>query len=326
MKALSRWRLLDQYYLLALDGTGIWSSEKRHCDYCLKAEIDGREHYYHHVLVAQLVTAHGLALTVGFEFIDNRDILDARAYKNEEERKQDCELKAFYRLAPRLKRHFPQLPLCVLADSLYLGQPFFDICRRSKWRYMVVFKEGSMPATYQEYEKLKALSMPTPIVIDHKGARQEYQWVNDIDYEGHKLNALECHDFSGGEDTPFVWVTDLPITEKNFSKLANHGGRQRWKVENQGFNIQKNGGYGLEHAYSLDPNAMVNFFALLQIAHILNQLMEMGSLLGKAAVQALGGLYKVARRLLESLRYETTTPEEFDQLFLEPFQIRLDSP
>ncbi|RLC74380.1 MAG: hypothetical protein DRJ03_17950 [Chloroflexi bacterium] len=34
--------------------------------------------------------------------------------------------------------------------------------------------------------------------------------------------------------------------------LANEGGRLRWKIENEGFNVQKNGGYGLEHAYTRD--------------------------------------------------------------------------
>ena len=27
------------------------------------------------------------------------------------------------------------------------------------------------------------------------------------------------------------------------------GGRLRWKTENAGFNVQKNGGYNMEHAY-----------------------------------------------------------------------------
>jgi len=70
---------------------------------------------------------------------------------------------------------------------------------------------------------------------------------------------------------------------------------------------------------------MVNFFALLQIGHMLNQLLEKGSLVGKAAIDKLGGLFKVAIRLLESLRYEPTTPEAYADLFATTFQIRLDS-
>lgn len=44
------------------------------------------------------------------------------------------------------------------------------------------------------------------------------------------------------------WVTDLPVTEKNVALLAQ-GGRGRWKIENEMFNTQKNGGYHLEHNF-----------------------------------------------------------------------------
>ena len=325
MKALSRWRLLDNHYLIAVDGTRIVSFEQPHCEHCLTAEINGKMRYYHHVLVAQLVTAHGLALTVGYEFIDNRSSPPLASFKNPEEWKQDCELKAFYRLAPRLKQYFPQLSLCLLVDSLYVGKGFFQVCEDCRWKYIAVFKEGSMPAVYREYEALKELSMPTPAFWKHGEAGQRYHWVNEIGYHPYRLNVLECLETSKAGEKKFVWMTNIPVTRKNFSKLANQGGRQRWKIENQGFNIQKNGGYGLEHSYSFDPNGMVNFFVLLQIAHILNQLLEKGSLVGKDVVDGIGGLFKVARRLLESLRNEPTSEEEFQVLLLPSFQIRLDT-
>lgn len=42
----------------------------------------------------------------------------------------------------------------------------------------------------------------------------------------------------------------------------------RWKIENQGFNLQKNSGLNLEHAYSTDPDVMKSFYYLMQIAHL----------------------------------------------------------
>lgn len=325
MRALKRWRFLGQHYLIALDGTGLFSFKERHCPHCLEGEVNGQKRYYHHVLDAKLVTSNGLALSIGYEFIDNRDVECGAGYASEEERKQDCELKAFYRLAPRLKRRFPQLRICLLADSLYLGKPVFDLCRKYHWRFMITFKEGSMPRVYEEYESLKQLSMPEPKIFFNAKTQQRYHWVNEIDYEGHKLNVLELLQPSERKGSRFVWMTNIRITNKNFHQLANQGGRQRWKIENQGYNIQKNGGYRLEHAYSRDPIGMVNFYGLLQVAHMINQLLEKGSLLGKKAVEKLGGLRKVAQRLLESLRNHATTQEEFDALFEGKFQIRLDS-
>ena len=52
-------------------------------------------------------------------------------------------------------------------------------------------------------------------------------------------------------------------------------GRLRWKIKNEGFNTQKNQGYNLQHKYAeKDFNAMQNYYQLLQIAHLINQLTE----------------------------------------------------
>jgi hypothetical protein len=106
-KALHRQRLLDCYYVVAIDGTGMLSFEKRHCPHCLTQTQDGVTRYYHPVLEAKLVTPAGLVVSLMTEFIEN---VDPGASK------QDCELKAFYRLAARLKQRFPRLPISLCAD------------------------------------------------------------------------------------------------------------------------------------------------------------------------------------------------------------------
>jgi hypothetical protein len=51
-------------------------------------------------------------------------------------------------------------------------------------------------------------------------------------------------------------------------------GRLRWKIENEGFNSLKNGGYALQHKYSrVSYQATKNYYQLIQIAHLINQLM-----------------------------------------------------
>jgi hypothetical protein len=45
-------------------------------------------------------------------------------------------------------------------------------------------------------------------------------------------------------------MTNVKVSAQNVAALAGDGGRDRWKIENEGFNAQKNGGYGLEHGYS----------------------------------------------------------------------------
>lgn len=46
-----------------------------------------------------------------------------------------------------------------------------------------------------------------------------------------------------------MWIASFEITNKN-SKEIIYFGRQRWRIENEGFNNQKNGTFDMEHKYS----------------------------------------------------------------------------
>ncbi len=60
--------------------------------------------------------------------------------------------------------------------------------------------------------------------------------------------------------------------------LKAYTGRLRWKIENEGFNTQKNLGYNLKHKYSrVSWLAAKNYYQCLQIGHLLNQLLELSS-------------------------------------------------
>ena len=58
-------------------------------------------------------------------------------------------------------------------------------------------------------------------------------------------------------------------------------GRRRWKIENEGFNEQKNGTYNISHLCSRNDNALKIHYIFIQLAHIIRQLLEKGSLLLK---------------------------------------------
>ncbi len=110
------------------------------------------------------------------------------------------------------------------------------------------------------------------------------------------------------------------------------GGRYRWKMENEGFNRQKNSGLNLEHVYSTDPEKWQSYYLLLQIAFILVQLLERGRLLRRLAAEAgrpvwklFGSLKNVARRLLESVRYLAWEEAWFDPRQAGELRISLDT-
>lgn len=51
-------------------------------------------------------------------------------------------------------------------------------------------------------------------------------------------------------------------------------GRKRWKIENEGFNSQKNRQEDITHACSHNANTMKNHYLMTQTADIVKQLYE----------------------------------------------------
>jgi len=326
MKVLSRFRI-EGHYPVSVDATGQLVFDYEHCEHCLRQEHkDGRVYYYHPVLEAKIVVPNGMALSIATEFIENKDGKDNT---NTEKAKQDCELKAFKRLAEQLKRDFPQLKICLLLDGLYANASVFEICRKNGWKYIITFKKGSMPATFQEYQDIKKMDEECENVDEYEdeAIKQDYQWVNDIDYKDYKLNVLECQetDKNKKKKKTFIFVTNFKIHYQNVRTL-HKGGRLRWKTENEGFNTQKNQGYQLEHAYSQHPVAIKNFYILLQIAHIINQLMEKGSLLADQIQKVFGSLKNISDQLLECLRTSVLGHIRIRAINNSRYQIRLADP
>jgi hypothetical protein len=328
-KVLYGWRLYGNF-LVAVDGTGVLTFRERHCEQCMTRKLNNGENlYYHPVLEAKLVTANGFAFSLITEFIENTD---------PQADKQDCELKAFYRLSRRLKSRFPRLPICLLLDGLFAGGPTFQLCHDYDWRYMVILQEADLPQVHRTYNLLLSQTPENRKQIclgQQQEILQEFHWGRQIDYRDsqdchHTLNMLVCKETrptrqGNTHTTTFKWLTNFIPTARNVDTLANQGGRLRWKVENEGFNIQKNGGFHLEHPYSQNDTARKVFYFLLQIAYLIFQLLEKGSLFRKAFPQGVGSLRNIAFRLLEAWRNLRLSPADFCALYQDRYQIRFDS-
>ena len=339
MKALDSARLLGDVVVL-LDATGHLSFDREHCEHCLVQTHGDRSYYYHQVLEAKVLGPSGLVLSVDTEFIDNSWGGPRPSDQSDEDWKQDCELKGFQRLAPSLKTAFPQTRFCWVADSLYGCGPAMSLCEDHDWHYVFTFKPGRTPALWEEFESLLKLRPEQVVYVKRPdGLEEEYRWMNDLDYTDssgreHHLDAIKYVARRDGEEvSTWAWMTNHHVTARNVLAIANQGGRPRSKIENEGFNVQKNGGYRLEHAYSYDEVGLRVFYLLLQIGHMMMQVFERGSLLkglalaaGKRTVLGLYGSYRnVSRRLLEFFRNQWIPSEAFDVTAAGRIQIRFDS-
>ena len=349
VNSLIRSRVLDKYrnssgeFMIAMDGVHLFTRKGEHPNSVSKT-IDGESYSYYYALEAKLVTMDGMGLSLATVFIETK----------EEYSKEDCELNAFYRLAPILKSRFPRLLMCILLDSLYSNQNVLRICAENRWGYFITLKAGSIPSLYEAaVGQVKDFPRQS---IDHspeKGVYRHISWALNMKHEGNHCHVMFCEESrvtkKGIERIMFAWETDVRPDENNAVQLVKEA-RCRWVVEEM-FNIQKNGGYELEHNFGTVGFAMKNYYYLLQVAHMLNQLMVRSDLFpklqrkfilrnfGKLPGQVKVFLASVAKTTLENFRTiknfvkrlaESFRSQDFSELatnpeFLGKIQIRLNS-
>ena len=274
-------RMRGKYWQVVIDGTQLYRSRKdlgKHSLFCRKKKGTGEEYieYYYYVLEAKIVLHEKIQVSIVTEFIEN---------EKREVDKQDCEQKGARRLMERLKQEFPMLQACICGDSLYTSEGFFKECNRKKWKYILRYKEGSIPSINQEYQVLKRREKNRM-----EEAEGVYDYVTGIDYRGESINVVEYGDLKGKKR--FLFVTDLGITRRNVKGTVERG-RWRWKIENEGFNTQKNQGYHLEHRFSHDYQGMKNHYYLIQIGHMIAQIIEAWEMLWKKVKQSRGQKHRL---------------------------------
>ncbi len=140
-KMFDKYRYKGKYFQIVIDGTGLATFKERHCPNCLKrtynkGQDDEYSIYYHYVLEAKLVVGD-IVISIDTEFVEN---------EKENVEKQDCEIRAFYRMAERIKKEYPKLPIIISGDALYACEPVMEVCRNNKWEYILRFKKDRLKA------------------------------------------------------------------------------------------------------------------------------------------------------------------------------------
>ena len=120
------------------------------------------------------------------------------------------------------------------------------------------------------------------------------------------FNVYEYEYIQDEKSHRFVWITNIDLKKNNLVEMVA-AGRSRWKIENEGFNNQKNGLYRIEHLNSKHSTAMKNHYLLVQIADILMQLYLVSK---KFVTEAKESIKNTPSRLLEFFRKHAVTGED----------------
>lgn len=275
-KDLKQYELFPGLYLCAIDGTQYFYSKQIHCDHCLTAtHEDGEVSYSHKVLQAAIMHPDmRQVIPLMPEEIRNTDGTD----------KQDCEINAFKRLIPWIRKDHPQLGLLLTGDGLFSNGPCIDLALEKRMHFIFVAKPGDH-SHLMEWIDFYIEKMETFEIKDKKGRLHQYEWMNEVPINSQdkagSVNFLRYRIVTTNPDNTVKihyrnsWVTDLTITRENVELLVR-AGRCRWKIENECFNTLKNQGYQIEHNFGHGAkNLSFNFFLMILTAFFIHQILEL---------------------------------------------------
>ena len=269
------------YVQILVDATGITSCKYNLNNNCIKKKSKkGNITYQKYVLEAKIVFKN-IVISIDTEWIENNNL-------NNENDKQDCEIKAFKRMAERIKKNYSKLQILVTGDALYAVEPVIAICKENKWKYICNLKPDRLKQIGNKFKDIE-----NEVNIDN------YKCVSNIEYKGHILTALSYTEIQKKGTKEFRYITNLDVDDNNIEQIVKLG-RARWKIENEGFNEQKNGQYKISHLCSRNDNAMKIHYQFIQIAHLLKQLIEFGCI--EVKEMRFGTKREMTEYLLSSLK------------------------
>jgi len=332
--------LISRHYPIAVDGSQKLVRDRCGAEQWLERQVpcvaeDGsaatRPQYYVYVLEASLAFANAVTIPLMSEFLDYTE-------GDQEKNKQDCELKAFRRLAGRLKSCFPRLPILVLLDGLYPNGPVMELCLQNHWQFMIVLQDDSLPSVWEEVEGLGKLQIHNHLERTWGNRKQRFSWVNDIEYwygeNGRKkliLHVVICQETWEEVDpetaaivqrqSRHVWISSEPLSRQNVHERCNLAARHRWGIESS-FLVEKRHGYNYEHCFSHNWEAMRGYHFLMRLGHLINILAQKTKYL--AGLVRRRGMQGMIRFILETCTAPWLDAERIRTLLRSPCQLRLE--
>jgi hypothetical protein len=273
-KALEPFVFFQGCYLLSLDGSEHFSSQKIHCASCLeKHHRNGKVTYSHQMLTGAIVHP------------DRAEVIPVcpePIIKQDGTTKNDCERNAAKRFLAKFRAEHPHLPVIVTEDGLSSNGPHIEDLKRHRMHFILGAKPGDHGPLFArmtaaaEAGTARVLTLVDP----ESGTLHHFRWLCAVPLnDSHAdllVNFLEYWEIGpDGKVQYFSWVTDLDLTEDSVW-FVMRGGRARWKIENETFNTLKNQGYHFEHNFGHGEEHLATVLALLMmLAFLVDQVQQL---------------------------------------------------
>jgi hypothetical protein len=297
-KALEAMVFYQGCYLLALDGTGYFSSQTIHCASCLETQHrNGAITYSHQLLGAARIHP------------DRREgipLMPEAILKQDGSEKNDCERTAAKRFLAKFRADHPHLPVIVTEDGLSSNAPHIETLQAYGCHYILGVKEGDHGYLFAQVHAAELAGR-----VQHSerrdratGITHRFRFRNDVPLNAShpelRVHFLEYWEVHADHVQHFSWVTDLRV---HYTKveLLMRGGRARWKIENETFKTLKNQGYHFDHNYGHGTQQLsVGLALLMMLAFLVAQAQQLCCGLFRAVAEKWGskrGLWERLRAL-----------------------------
>jgi len=297
-KVMEDFVFLDNCYLLALDGTGYFSSSKIHCDSCIVKHHRGGTVSYSHQLLGAAIVHPNFKVVI--------PLTPEPIIQQDGTAKNDCERNATRRWLKRFRQEYPHLKVIIVEDALSSNAPHLCDLREARAHFILGVKWGDHAFLFRHLREADAANKTHTLTQTDSdtGILHHFRWHHHLplnesnaDELVHVVEYWELH--ADGKHQYFSWITDILPTANNVDSLMR-GGRARWKIENETFNTLKNQGYHLEHNFGHgEQNLSVVFVLLMMLAFLVDQVQQHCCPIFQAARKQ----SRTRRYFWESIRY-----------------------
>jgi len=274
-KALEPMVFMEGCYLLSLDGTGFYSSNKISSKACLekKNKKTGEVSYHLQMLGASIVHP---------DFKEVIPLCPEMIIKQDGQDKNDCERNAAKRFFKQLRNDHPHLPLIITEDALSPNAPHIRDLKAHNLHFILGVKPGDHAFLFDYVNNSLQNGMTTEFEYKDKGnpgTTHRFRFINEAPLNASNqdllVNFLEYWEITDEKTKHFSWVTDFTITRENAYHIMR-GGRARWKIENETFNTLKNQNYHFGHNYGLGKKHLSTIFTMLMmLAFLVDQTQQL---------------------------------------------------
>ena len=218
-KALEPMVFHDGYYLVALDGTGYFSSQTIHCESCLtKTHRNGQVTYAHQMLAAAIIHP---------DFREVIALMPEPIVKQDGATKNDGERNAAKRFITKLRQDHPHLKFIITEDALSSNAPHIETLHDYGCHYILGVTEGDHAYLFKQVEAAAEAGGVSSYERHDRAAGlvHRFRFVNDLPLNGSRKdvrgNVIEYWEVGPGKVQHFSWVTDLRVHQRNVYKLMD---------------------------------------------------------------------------------------------------------